>query len=571
MKYSLLISLILLIAMAVPIMASDITDATFKGDIIVTNASLPSTNVLTVFTLYTDNLINQSYIASDFSNVAIRNGSLVDTAFMPARSTTDQWCLFVDSINSSLAYTLYTGGSTPMNGKLRYFPGEAGIVTNDTPNLELANNFAIEVSGYFGLWGSQYFKDTAFSMNYHDGYIEGDIINNTMTVKDIIGTGSATDVSVWGSNWVGQVFTATSNYVCNMVQFYAQKSGNPSGNVNLEIRTVSGGLPTSTILMTGSNTAASLPTTVNIYNISLQSPINITSGNTYAVIVSIPNGNSANYGLFQRASTGTRQTSTNSGVTWNSVANSLYTRMYGENIAKSINAPISTGDHIVRVYADEVNFSIDIDGVNESSVPLSGVSVNDTTTNIVALANGPYYDYIKVWKSGILRQYLKWQNLNNFTDQSGAGNNPASTSFRTTTSNVNVTATFRNYQPIAPAVANYTSSDIIPLITATPVAPAEMYTEDNYDNVPGAAIINSALDSGNIPRSFFWYPMVFILTIIAGFIIFLLSRSLMGMSIAMGLVIAAFAFMGVVPLWLIIPFALFSFATVVKRENPGGL
>jgi hypothetical protein len=114
-------------------------------------------------------------------------------------------------------------------------------------------------------------------------------------------------------------------------------------------------------------------------------------------------------------------------------------------------------------------------------------------------------------------------------------------------------------------------SDTPSLITSTPVAPASMYTENDYDNIPGAAALNALLDNADIPREFIWYPGIFLLAIAAGFIIYLLTRSLIALSVAMTLVILAFTFLGPLPFWLIIPFALFSFATIVKRENPGGL
>jgi hypothetical protein len=44
----------------------------------------------------------------------------------------------------------------------------------------------------------------------------------------------------------------------------------------------------------------------------------------------------------------------------------------------------------------------------------------------------------------------------------------------------------------------------------------------------------------------------------------------MGMALGSGAVIALFAFLGPIPFWVIIPFAIFAFATIVKRENPGG-
>lgn len=182
----------------------------------------------------------------------------------------------------------------------------------------------------------------------------------------------------------------------------------------------------------------------------------------------------------------------------------------------------------------------------------------------------PYMDYLKISVNGVLKQHITWQPAATFTDLSGNGNH-ATPTFRDSTSDPDLSAEFRNYRPVAVAAPIISGSDTPSLITSTPVAPASMYTENDYDNIPGAAALNALLDNADIPREFIWYPGIFLLAIAAGFIIYLLTRSLIALSVAMTLVILAFTFLGPLPFWLIIPFALFCFATILKRENPGGM
>jgi len=221
--------------------------------------------------------------------------------------------------------------------------------------------------------------------------------------------------------------------------------------------------------------------------------------------------------------------------------------------------------------ADGTNLQLYIDGNLEDTVAWSG-AVTDSAEAYTLFANGslPAMESFKLTINGTLQQHLVYQYAATpVTDISGQDNQPASVSIRTTSSDADVTGTFANLRPMAAAVATYTPGGASELITTPPEMPDNMYDED-YDNIPGAAVVNALLDAGNIPRTFFWFPAIILLAIAVGFGVCVLTRSLMGMALSMTAVIVIFSFMGPIPFWVIIPFGLFALAIIIKRENPGG-
>ncbi len=143
--------LVVLFATAAPALASTVLGALYKADITAVNTSYDAQRVSVPFTLSTQSLLDGYYMNTSFTNVALQDGAGADLAFMPAQGAGDQWMMFLPQIlqNSALNSILYTGGTAAMNGKLRWFPGDAGMAAADHASLELGNNFEIEAKGYF--------------------------------------------------------------------------------------------------------------------------------------------------------------------------------------------------------------------------------------------------------------------------------------------------------------------------------------------------------------------------------------------------------------------------------------
>ncbi len=159
----LLLNLIVITAILIPtaVLASDITDAKFYGVITVTNDGTATSDVFTTFIASSQALIDSGFVNDSFNNSAVHNTAGADVAYMPSVNATVPWSIYVESIGSSAQqnYLLYTGGAIDMDGRLRYFPGIAGMLTVDSAAIELSDNFTIETEGWI---------QTTFTDNYTD-------------------------------------------------------------------------------------------------------------------------------------------------------------------------------------------------------------------------------------------------------------------------------------------------------------------------------------------------------------------------------------------------------------------
>lgn len=128
-------------------LASEISGARFKGLIQVLNSGGAATHVATTCNISTQNLIDGGYLSSSANNCVIRSGG-VDLEFMPGING-NPWGIWVESIGAGGVTTdfLYTAESS--GGKLRYFPGDAGMSAVDSLSLELGDNFSVTQSGWW--------------------------------------------------------------------------------------------------------------------------------------------------------------------------------------------------------------------------------------------------------------------------------------------------------------------------------------------------------------------------------------------------------------------------------------
>jgi hypothetical protein len=135
--------------------SSNVTGALYLGTIEVTNNSTDTTLTSTNLTLNTQALINTSILNSGANNTAILTNGGADAAFQPSVNTTYPWCFWVPSIGAytTLGYSLYAGDNIT-GGKIRWFPGPAGMITADSPTLEPSANFTQEHKGYFDVSAS---------------------------------------------------------------------------------------------------------------------------------------------------------------------------------------------------------------------------------------------------------------------------------------------------------------------------------------------------------------------------------------------------------------------------------
>jgi len=589
MKKLIPLSILALSIMLIPItrvIASDISGALYNGTIRVTNSSYTASDVSTPFTLNTQALIDGYYMESDGSNSAIRSPSGADVPYMPAVDTGDDWIVFIDQItqNSSLNYYLYTGGDD-MEGTIRYFPDTDGMTTSDSAGLELGNSFEVEQSGYI---------DTTTGSDKNLAYKEDAFVLNISGEEEI-------SASIYGT-------TTTVNLVPDGAGDYTNiNSQQPSSTYHWDKVDDTPGAPdeSSTYIYTTNNTptpqkdaytlsSSGIPSDSIINNVTVYFRIrtNLKAGTAYCTpylrlgtdettgtqrtegdadwttfneVLSRPGGGDWQYSDLEdlQVVVGLRTTSE-----YQSWCTQVYVVVNYTPVITVTASSIESGDHVVKVTAGGTDLKIYIDDVEEDSAALSGVSVIDNSNDWSFLQNGSmtYMEYHKITVSGSLKQHIEWENSTTFTDLSG-NSNSATPTFRTTSSDADVSATILSFGAIEQSeMTGYESGEAPEVFTEVPVVDS-MHEELNVSNLPGADFFNEMLDNAGVPRSLFWFPIIFGQAIIAGMVVYYFAKDALIMSVTSGAVLIFFAAMGAVPLWTLIPYIAVIMAVLAARKT----
>lgn len=110
------------------------------------------------------------------------------------------------------------------------------------------------------------------------------------------GTGSLTIGRNSSNLYAGQSFKATGNQITG-ARLYVRKSGSPSGDMNVELRT---DYPTAGIVLASKNLpASSIGTSYAWVDFNFASPVTVTEDNNYFIKVTTPSTSSSNYYLWQ--------------------------------------------------------------------------------------------------------------------------------------------------------------------------------------------------------------------------------------------------------------------------------
>jgi len=144
------IALIFMLLLPSLVLASSIENAEYYGIIEVSNNSTATTNVATVASINTTNLIAGDYLNATANNTVVRNTSGADVPFMPGYTPGGYpWAMWVPTIGADtyLSYILYTANST--GGDINYFPGSGGMtVGSDNASMEVTDDFSLEIAGW---------------------------------------------------------------------------------------------------------------------------------------------------------------------------------------------------------------------------------------------------------------------------------------------------------------------------------------------------------------------------------------------------------------------------------------
>ena len=603
-------------------LASDITDAAHSGVIQVSNNGTATTNVATTMTLASQPLIDMGLVEDDFSNVAVRSNSGADVPFMPSVNSTYPWCLWVPSISgeSNLNYTFYTGNASLDSDKY-YFPGPAGMSVADDPTLELGDNFTIEQTGWI--------DTTPFSL-------EGAIFSDNFSTDDWTDVGTKMVVDTGNGRLEYESERSGVDTRCyrdltaiSDTEWALHFTWHPTSDTEDDTRFMFGmfdvaantnGYATDGLLMWVSDSTAK----VTRYDGGVggsSATINVAQGNTYYVRLERTNLTGARLSLFTDAgmtthTAGSPQTlaipSTVTGLRYLQASNyddnlgaakeqigwigdvalypgkqlvyksdafSTYIDTVSGNITSTIyggstvTTHISSDNYTVATTANTTHLALYIDNILKQSVALGGVGVPDNGENWVfcQATAMPYMSSTNITINGVLSGSWQWNYSETFPDDS-ANSNTATPTFRTTSSDADVSASLISFAPIEQAQSDALPGGTWPtMVTDVPEQPTTTYTEDTRPGFFFEPIVHTFLDLGGIPDMFFWYNFCFFIIIAAGMIAYRIHPSLIMKCIVMGALMIFFALPGlnVYGMFTVIYFTLFSFGIIIISRSQG--
>lgn len=485
-RYILTITLIIALVNGIAVFASDISDAEYYGVIEVSNNSTAASMVSTVATINTQDLIDGGYLNNSANNCAIISTSGGDIPFMPGTNSTNPWCLYVNSIGESTTnnYLLYTNAS---DGDINYFPGTSGMTTNDDDSIELSDNFTYQTSGFL------------HTDNASNKYILDKVDNSVGGIRIFIDPDVSGNItaSIWNS-----ANSTTTNYSPVSGTDY-DKVDDPPGSPDDDSTYVTNATADWVTkgywdLDTSSIANDSLITDVKVYfrfkntgadNAHAQPVVKVGSSTTTGTDVTQGNSWATKNESLDRPGGGDWQYSDLADFTvavkirdddgdsqcW---LTQVYVAItYIPPVMVSI-TDVDKGEDILTVYEDGTHFWMIIgseSSANETSLAVPNNSINYTSFKNNAM---PYVEYQKIWIAGELKQYIKWQyNDTTFTDLS-SNDNDATPTFRTISSDADVSASLISFLPVAEADAPaYAISDAPDFITQTPTITEDFTTE----------------------------------------------------------------------------------------------
>jgi hypothetical protein len=235
-------------------------------------------------------------------------------------------------------------------------------------------------------------------------------------------------------------------------------------------------------------------------------------------------------------------------------------------------ADIPSGEHKIEVYADITNLYIEVDDVLEDTEALGGASVpNNANTWYVGSAATPYIEYFSINVGGTNECYIDWEYDTVFYDSSG-NSNDATPSFRTASSDADVSAQLISFQPVTQASAEYSLGlDWPTMITAVPGQPYTMYTENSTPGIFFAPLVHAIWPLSGVPESFFWYNFAFAIIIISGILIYRINQSLLLKTIVTITIMIFWSLPGVnvYGMYVVIYYGMFSVGLLILSKSYG--
>jgi hypothetical protein len=184
--------------------------ANYYGTVTVSNNGTTASNVSVATTnLNSTSLIASGYLTTGANNTIMTYGGNT-VPFMPGNGASP-WMTWVDRALTSgyESYLAYFGNT--YSGNITYFPGATGMVIPDAPDLELGNNFAVEIKGWVDTQASGDLVDKLTGAN-HAFQIYTDGTNRIKVTVNGAGATPLLNANVNSGNHIIRVTASAGNW-----------------------------------------------------------------------------------------------------------------------------------------------------------------------------------------------------------------------------------------------------------------------------------------------------------------------------------------------------------------------
>jgi hypothetical protein len=196
----------------------------------------------------------------------------------------------------------------------------------------------------------------------------------------------------------------------------------------------------------------------------------------------------------------------------------------------------------------------------------------------------PYIESYKTWIGGVLKQSAAWQYGSTFTDLSGNGNT-ATPSFRTTSSDADVSASLVSFTPLTEAkVPTFSVLQALEPVPTAPAGMAQAFTTNTTTGIAGLrAPIDTILNTAGMPAAMWWYPFIYLAICIIGLLVYgattmsarggmvsvetVHQGSTLAMCITMEVFLIIVGVINIVPLWPAMLFPIAGIAIIVSEKH----
>lgn len=594
MKTTILLLLLLILALPLCALASDITDANYKGNILASNNSTLAVSVSANVAISTADLINAGILNAAASDVAARDGTGADIPFMPGYLT-NPWVFYLPSIaaySSSNVY-LYTSAS---GGNIVYFPSPTGMsVTDNDTALEPGNNFDISLDGYINTdngSGKNLVRHYDTTNGGVDIFVSPTVSQNVtarlITIHTAASQNMTPDAAGTYTN-IPNANPAVAHYLnvddapgtpddIATVIWSAASTTAYLDTYNLTGATITGTNPVITVTVyfrgegNGGATCKAQPclylgaVSTNGTEISLANGVYT----TYSETLTRPGGGSWS------ASDDWANLQCGVRVKGDGSHESIITQVYVQvNYTYETYTDVSvtgipSGEYLTRFIADGANMWLQVGSTPSANVSVDSIPNSTANWTIGSDTGTPYIESASISINGTLVSAWAWEYGAIFHDS--VNDNDGTPNFRTTSSDSDVTASLTSFLPVEQAAAEYNPDlDWPSMITALPEQPVTAYTDNTTPGVFFAGLIHTLFTHTDIPESFFWYNFTFFTVIAAGILTFRMHPSLLLKVIASGAIMIFWALPGpnVYGMFVVIYYGLFCFGVIVLAKHYG--